>query len=383
MRGSAQGRLAQRAEGCLMAKKKADPVGDWVAAAAKEDSPAIKALRDENRMLRRKISVGSGLSALIASAVEESFSEPANFVTPRPPKMVAGRGEEEVAVAHVSDVQFGKVTKSYDSAIASARLMEYAVRVGKCIERHRAYARVDDLRLMLGGDVVEGETVFGSQAFEIDSGVMQQAVRSAPEAIARMIFYWLGIVKRIHVVGVPGNHGRVGRKGEGNPSTNWDSVCMEVVRMMVMGKGGSRGLEKRVTWNIPDDWYAVDDVLGTKILLIHGDNLLTSVFGGSPFQRKMLSWRSGGLDGAENFDAVLFGHYHTYCSGEINNARWYCNGSTESDSNFAQRAVAARGWPKQRLQFYSREHGLVADRPIYLTSGLDASGNAKPKRKGS
>lgn len=354
-----------------MVRAKPKPAFDmaaWVSEAGRADPAAVAALKAENARLRKRLSVAGGLADLVQHAVESAYERQPDLRVPPPPKQPKHK-EREVAVAHVSDTQIGKVTKSYDSEIAAGRLMEYAERTATCIERHRAYARIDELHLFLGGDLIEGETIFGGQQYEIDSGVLEQAVRNAPEIFSRMILYWLGVVERVHVVGVPGNHGRPGRKGEGHPLTNWDSVTMAATRMMVERSPA----KDRVTWNIPDDWHAVDMVCGRKLVLIHGDNLRVSNFGGNPFERRLLSWRNGGLEGAHGFDAIYFGHYHRRSGGTINDFRWFCNGSSESSNKYAEREFASSGMPVQNLHFYNESIGLAAERAIYLTYGLSSA----------
>jgi hypothetical protein len=72
----------------------------------------------------------------------------------------------------------------------------------------------------------------------------------------------------------------------------------------------------------------------------------------------------------ETWGHLYLGHFHTYTNGSLNGRWWFANGTTESDNEYAREELSASGVPVQRLQFWSAEHGLVADRPIYLTHGL-------------
>jgi len=344
---------------------------DWDAAMDRADADKaadIKAERDllkaELAKLRRKVRVSGAQTNLILEAVREVLTEnPVNIRIPSPPKTPKHKDVEH-AVVHLTDTQIGKVTKTYDSAIAGARIRELGKKVATCIERHRSYARVDVLHLYLGGDLVEGETIFDGQAHVIDSAVLEQATRTAPSYIAELIVGFLGVVDHVNVVGVPGNHGRSAHKGSNaHPLTNWDSVAMSTARLMI-------GEQKRVSWNLPDDWHAGNDVLGHKHLLIHGDNLYTSVFGGKAFKARLLMWRESI---PYDWRTMFFGHYHELCSGMIAGLRWQCGGSPESNNDFALRVLSDQARPMQRLQFWNEEHGLVADRPIYLNYGLTAA----------
>ncbi len=327
------------------------------------DGDAEKAaLKSELEKLRRKLRVSGAQTALILEGVREVLTEnPIKLRIPDPPKQSGKKKDVEAVVCHLTDTQIGKITKTYDSAIAAERIKEYGRKVRTCIERHRSYAKIEELHLYLGGDLIEGETIFDGQAHCIDSSVLEQAVRTAPSIIAELIAGFLATVERVHVVGVPGNHGRSARKGSGaHPSTNWDRVAMETARLIV----GS----PRLTWNLPDDWWAVNEVLGHTHLLIHGDNLGSTIFGSAPFERRLLKWREAI---PADWQTLFFGHFHRYTSGSISGITWHCGGTPESDNDYALRIVAELGRPMQRLQFWSGEYGLVADRPIYLTYGLE------------
>ena len=338
-------------------------VRDW-AKRAGADERAIAELRRVNEDLRRKLLAQGGQGGLILEAVQQSFEgyEPPAIPTPKAAKR---KPELEVAVAHLSDTQFGKVTRTYHSGIAFARVQEFADRVVKCIERHREYATVEEVHLYLGGDMIEGELIFPGQAHLIDQSVFDQAVRTCPDAIARCILTLAACVQKVKVIAVAGNHGRPGSKHAGShPRTNWDRVCYEVARMML-------GKQPRVEWQIADDFFAVNNVLGHKHLIVHGHQIRGG-FGGFPFYgvgKRAWGW----IDAIEEeWHHLYFGHFHTMTTGNLNGRWWFANGTTESDNDYAREELSASGVPVQRLQFWNHEHGLVADRPIYLRTGLKA-----------
>lgn len=263
-------------------------------------------------------------------------------------------------------------TKSYDTEIACGRIAEFGERVCTIIDRHRAYAKVNEVHLYLGGDMVEGELIFPGQAHLIDQSVFDQAVVAGPGAVCRLILRLLQSVRKVRVVCVCGNHGRPASKHAGShPRSNWDRVFYHVAKALTSGADGREHADTRgrVEWVIADDFYAVNDVLGHKHLVVHGDQIRGG-FGGFPWYgaaRKAQGW----IDAIpEEWTDLYFGHFHTYTGGTLNLRRWWCNGSTESGNEFAQEQLAACGTPVQRLQMWNHEHGMVADRPIYLTYGL-------------
>jgi hypothetical protein len=347
-------------------KRTAQSVEDWARKASAVESPAVRELRGENARLRKRLTGVGAQAELVLHAVREAFAE---YVPPTPtePRAQPERGESEVAVLHLSDTQFGKVTPSYDSSVACERVQEFAARAVKCIERHRAYASVDEAHVYLGGDMIEGELIYPGQAHLIDQSVFDQAVRTCPDAIARCILTLAATVQRVHVVGVAGNHGRPASRHAGShPRTNWDRVVYEVARMMIEGPlakpGGKSG---RITWDIADDFYAVNEVAGHKHLIVHGHQIRGGFAGFPWYGVAKRSW--GWIDAIpEEWSHLYFGHFHTYTCGALNGRWFFANGTTESDNEYAREELSASGEPVQRLQFWSRELGLVADRPIYL-----------------
>jgi len=360
-------------------RKSQAPVAAFLKASAPA-APADAVLREENARLRRKVSISQGLSDLIVEAVERAYDTPPVLSLPAPPKRTKGKHEAEAAVCHVSDTQAGKVTSTYDSAIFAGRVMEYAHKVRTLIDRKRSYCDVPEARIYLGGDMVEGETIFAGQAHVIDSGVLEQAVRAAPAALASMILAIARDVARVHVVCVSGNHGRSAPKGIGShPTTNWDRVCYEVTRLLVLGPDRAKPNHGgRITFEIADDFYVVDEVMGHSNLVLHGHQIRGG-FGGFPWYgvgKKAAGW----IDAIpQPWERLYFGHFHTLTSGRINDREWFCNGTTESDNSYAREELAASGIPMQRLQFFSREHGVVSDHQVYLTHGLDRARKVRSK----
>ena len=348
-----------------------DDVLKWARESTPDEADTVRLLRAENTSLRRKIASTGANAQLVMDAVDHALD---GYEPPRlpPPMESPPRGEEEIAVAHLSDTQIGKVTKTYDTEIACGRIAEFGEKVCTIIERHRAYAKVNEVHLYLGGDMVEGELIFPGQAHLIDQSVFDQAVLSGPTAVCRLVLRLLQTVKRVKVVCVCGNHGRPASKHAGShPRSNWDRVFYHVAQVMTLGANGRthKDTAGRVEWVNADDFYAVNEVLGHRHLIVHGDQIRGG-FGGFPWYgaaKKAQGW----IDSVpQEWHTLYFGHFHTYTGGTLNLRRWYCNGTTESDNEYAAEQLAACGRPVQRLQFWNAEHGMVADRPVYLTYGL-------------
>lgn len=280
-----------------------------------------------------------------------------------------GKGREEIAVLHVSDTQIGKATESYSSQVAVARLELLTRKALRIVNERRKTARVRDLRIYLGGDIVEGENIFPGQAHLIDDSVFDQACRTAPCAIAALIWNLARQFDTTTVQSVYGNHGRPGSKSAGShPRTNWDRVSYESARLMLLGSDEmpNKAARKRITFNIADSFYAVDRVFDWGNLVVHGHQIRGG-FAGFPWYgagKKTWGWADSI---PEPWDYLWFGHFHTYASAVLNHRIFLANGTTESDNDYALEELAAAGHPCQRLAFFTAEHGLTADYQVFLT----------------
>lgn len=325
-------------------------------------SSAIRAMQRTIDDLKRKLSARRSGLDVIGELAKQTFEDmPLDIELPAIEDF--GSGREEVAVLHYSDSQIGKTTPSYDSAIAEERAMTFVAKSCKITRMRRSVAAIKTAYLFLGGDIVEGETIFAHQPHEIDSDLFRQACETAPRIIVQMVLGLLECFDRVNVVAVRGNHGRAGRFGGPNsPNTNWDNVCYVVSRERLLS---NKTVAKRVSFDIASDsWYKVVDVMGWGCMLVHGDQIRGQL--GMPwygFAKKVAGWADSL---PQKFDYVFTGHFHTPAMITLGTKVVYANGTTESDNEFALESLAASGKPCQRLLFFNKKHGAISDNLIYL-----------------
>lgn len=348
-------------------------------AKAKLQEADVKILQKELNKLRRKIRNFEAASDIIGTIVESVLDDREIVLRPVQIKGVAwarvGTKPKSTALIHLTDLHFGKVTSTYDGSIAEARLRELTRKALKAILVHHKSQNVKELRVYLTGDMVEAENIFPHQAHQIDASVFEQACYRAPAALAGMLMTFLKHFEKVRVVAVKGNHGRVGRKGDGfAKETNWDLITYRVMDLLVrksMAEAGPNrcGLGK-YELEVGHGFHIVDELLGHKNLLFHGDNIRG--YAGFPWYgvgKKLAGWiDSIGVP----WDNAFFGHFHQFVSGDWNNRLWFVSGTLESDNEFALEQMASCSLPKQRLQLWTADYpGPVVDMPIYLTEGLD------------
>lgn len=334
-----------------------------------EQSPTIARLQREIRKRDRRIQLLQSGEEIILSSVEQVFEDGVDLKVgklPKKPKTKSVKnGPDEIAVVHISDLHVGKVTSTFNSMIAAERLEMLAEQVIANIESRRLRSNINEIHVYLGGDMIEGEVIFPHQAHLIDAPVIDQAVNIGPAMMARFVISMLMAFPKVKVCCVPGNHGRVNRKGTpAHPKTNWDRVFYKVTKMMLDTADAKGEFDSRLEWVEAEDFYLVDYVFDWGNLLTHGD-LIRGGFAGFPWYgvgRKMMGWQTS-IE--EPWNYLWIGHFHTLTKFTQNTLMCLANGSVESDNTYARAELAACGAPVQRLAIF-QESGLIDDIPIYL-----------------
>ena len=319
----------------------------------------IELLQKQLESLQKKLDTQETMRELFKRTISGIYTN-SNLSIPTP-SPTGNKNHQEIRVLHLSDIQYGKITATYNPKIAHQRLMNIVSIVGHIIEAHRTHSKIERLHLYLGGDIIEGHDIFPGQGQQIAFGSYRQA-KGVSESLAALIIGLLKYVKRIKILCVPGNHGRIGKD---DPDSNWDTQVYDLVKLRVNNP--------RIEFPDPGNWYQTDRILDWGTLLVHGHQIQGSG-AGFPLNgvtRKAMGW----IDSiAESWDYLFFGHFHTLSSCVLNHRVILSNGSPESDNTYAQETMAATGSPVQRLCFFDKKHGMIADYPLYLDG-------RKPNRK--
>lgn len=330
-----------------------------LAARVEELEERNKQLRKANHNLTGKIADTKISKQDMVDAVYDAVSDAMSGLDIQPvpaPKYRVGKGDGEHAVALVSDLQLAKVTPTYTSEICEQRMEEYAQKIIKLAEIQRTDHPVDEITVTCLGDIVEGVEIFPGQQWLIDAGLYRQVTVDGPRIMINFFRTLLGAFKKVHVVWVIGNHGRIGRKGTFDPETNADRMLGNIIQMLLEN-------EPRIDFVVPDgrgerNWYAVAEVGNYKALCIHGDQIRGhSGFPWYGLGKKVQGWAAGAIP--EDFQDVFMGHFHQVARVPLNNRTVWANGSTESYNTYAQENLAAMSDPQQWLLFVDPEKGKV------------------------
>jgi len=266
----------------------------------------------------------------------------------------------EIALIHTTDYQAGKKTTTFNLEVLRERIELFGEKVIQLTEIQRAHHPVREAVLMLGGDMVEGLTVFPGQSFEVEAHLFDQLfeVTSIIESLIRSL---ADNFEKLSVVCEFGNHGRIGRKGDLPAADNIDRIAYQIVRENVK--------DLKIGWQASDNFYQIVKVgAAYRALLFHGDEV-NSYGGAIPAYgiiKKVSAWASGVL--GETFTDAYCGHFHSVMTLPLpNGGRVFVTGSPESDNTYAKAFVAATSRPSQRLHFIdSQKPKVTAEYVVWL-----------------
>lgn len=331
----------------------------------------IEGLKQTNRRLLRQLEQARTNTKDLVDAVYQAARDAAGTLellpVPEPPKIGPRNKTPETAIAVVSDLQLGKRTPTYTSAICERRIEEYAGKLTALTTIQRTDHPVDDLRVYMLGDMIESEELFPGQSHRIDASLYRQIVVDGPRILVNFLRTMLTTYKKIHVVCVIGNHGKIGGRVSRNmhPESNGDLMLYRIVQQLLEN-------EPRITWNIPNlegerAWHAIDVIGDHRFFLYHGDQMTGGGFGGLPyygFARAINNWAAGVIAGG--FKYALAGHWHQAASIPINDRILWINGSTESSNEWLREELKAQCPPSQWALFAHPQHGVTAEYRVWL-----------------
>ena len=310
------------------------------------------ALRRAQRALERsKAKTGDLIDAVYQAARDASLVE--GRAVPVRPTADKRKKHVEIAVLHGTDWQVGKRTSSYSSEVAAERISLLARKVATITEIQRADHPVKDCVLLLGGDMVEGVSIFPGQPWEVDSTLYEQLF-ACVKIIEQLVVDLSQTFETVEIWTEYGNHGRLGRKGDHPGQDNIDLMAYRIAQ--------DRTENDRVKWHVSTDWHQVFSVGNYSGLLVHGDEIKS--FGGNTpafgIARKCNAWATGVVPGT--WTDVYMGHFHQPLTIPLahGKGRVFVSPSPESGNTYAAEFVAATGVPGQRLNFVDPRKGRVS-----------------------
>lgn len=279
----------------------------------------------------------------------------------KPLKITRGQATAVIVASdwHVEEiVTRAKVNglNEYNPKIAEASVGQLCRRSVRMIDRYRKDAKIDELVVLLLGDMISGYL----HPDQVETNAMSpiNACVFAEDLMERFLRCMVAEskCKRVSVITCVGNHDRTTEKMR-SASRNDTSYLTLVYGHLRKRLSGVKNLE----WNIGDGEFVYFDVYGKPYRGLHGDAIK---YGGGvggltiPANKAVSNWNNTALRAAGTF----FGHHHQYLANDVHG--WLCNGSMMGTNCYGLRFGAAP--PCQSLAIIDESRGWTDSCKIFV-----------------
>jgi len=275
---------------------------------------------------------------------------------------------DEHAVLMISDTHIGQKLErskvaglwSYNTDIFRSRLRILAAKLEQIVPRHNY--RIPVLHIDFLGDIVEGLLTFKGQMRQVDQTLLSSAM-VALEEFTWFIRFCLQLFDVVECEGVPGNHPRVGEKGELDPIDNFDMVAYHFLRLRFEN-------EPRVKWHISEGAWQISKVFDWNRCLLHGDVIpswMSIPFYGIARHNNNTRTMVDDLAGL-HIDTIELGHFHQ--PGWLPFGTWgicFLNGSFCGATDLSINKMRVASAPCQWFYGVSPERPVTWQYPLVLS----------------
>jgi hypothetical protein len=289
-----------------------------------------------------------------------------------------GKGSATLIV-HNSDRHYGEVIRAdeisgwnaYDVATCERRVWRFMNAACEIGRRWTADTTVDGVLYTMAGDEISGDIHDElRETNELTSLDQVQGAASLHTANIRALTEEYG---RVHVMAVPGNHGRTTKKPTAKRygALSYDILIAKLAARELAG-------DERVSLQIASGPDALTVIYGRPVLVTHGDKLGGS--GGMGFAGPVLPIIRGSRNVREQYgsstgsppELILMGHYHTSAAppGIL------ANGSVPGYSEYGAAIRARFDTPRQWLAVIRSKWGLSERLDVQLEEPV---AKAKPR----
>jgi hypothetical protein len=280
----------------------------------------------------------------------------------------SSRGGKSVVGIFLSDVHAGEVIdpeeilgiNAFDPEICAARLKRYFEAAITIAPRWASDTECVGAYLALGGDLISGD--IHDELVRTNALTAHEQVEFAVAHIGAGIRLIAKAFGTVHVVSVPGNHGRTTHKPTAKlySRLSYDTLIASMLADQFKG-------DARVTFQYGKSPDQITPIFGRSVLLTHGDKLGTG--GGMGFAGPLLPIVRGTKKVAaqqasvgRHADLILHGHFHH----SANPGNVLSNGSVPGYSEYAGVIRASVEAPQQWLFLMHSRWGLRERMPIVL-----------------
>ena len=299
--------------------------------------------------------LGSQLGLI--ESLDEARPQVPRWLAPKAP----AKGNRATLCLLLTDTHFDEVVdpaeihgiNAYNREIAEMRLERCFRSVVKLARHYLAGVQYDGVCLMLGGDIFSGN-------------IHEELQRTNADTLFGSLIYWLGPMRagiellakefgRVHVSGVPGNHGRMTRKPimKQRAADNLDWLFYRLLQRDMRQ-------DDRITWAIPYAPSVHVKVYSTAYFMEHGDNFQGgSGISGALAPLMLGTHRTGKQQTAAGmpYDYLVLGHWHQHIF--LAEQGLIVGSTLKGFDEFAQNRIKAVPAPaSQALWITTPEHGI-------------------------
>ena len=269
---------------------------------------------------------------------------------------------EAVAVALASDWHVEETVESasvnglneYNLPTAKRRIEKFFSTIARLTEIERHGAKIDDLILWLGGDLMTG--MIHEELAESNSKTPTQVILWLQDRLADGLATLKPHFKRILIPTSYGNHGRttVKPRHATGAAHSYEWLLYRIL------EGRCHG-DQQIEFQIADSYFNFMTVFDRRLRFHHGDGLkFQGGIGGLtiPTEKAIASWNKS----PNRADLDLFGHWHQYQQAR----HWLCNGSLIGYNAYALSIKASFEPPTQTYFLLDKKRGRTMTSPIYL-----------------
>jgi hypothetical protein len=290
-------------------------------------------------------------------------------------------GEEQHAVAHLSDSHIGQVVHAnqtshfgnygFNKFLDRATYFQKSI-ISICTEHVNTPLPV--LHICLGGDLLHGDLAHANEAAHVMPLFTQYY--AGGHVLAQVIRNLAAYFERVEVHGVVGNHTRWGTQRKMPTVNRFSNLDMFVMSLM---EALTRDVPN-VKWDLSPEIFDEFEVLGYMHRLEHGDHLRggdralgvpSHAFGRELSATSQLYSKHG----RKPINYYLIGHFHRPMELPHANGEILVNGGWAGVDEFGLSQNFNAAPPQQRLYFVHRKFGRTANYYLSLEHAEPNSGH--------
>jgi hypothetical protein len=317
----------------------------------------VRLLRADKTRLQRDLDKAEDLRDSVFHLALDDFGPP-RWPAPKP-----GRKADRLhkPILFTSDFQYGEVVNpaemdgmnAFNKRIFAeryARMIDKTIKWADAIANGWGALYNQGCVYLRGGDAISGEIHDELRETNDASvrGALQELAAIEREGIRRLRDRF----GHVHVISIPGNHGRVTMKPRHKRyvDLNFETILADLIQAKFEREPG-------YTFETPDSGYAYFNAAGWEFALLHGDRMGagggTGYIGApAPITKGHLRTRLAAATTGRMVDFVLTGHLHT----SMKLPRGFANGSMPGYNEFARSLNLDPDAAKQWLIFASPRH---------------------------